>query len=89
MTEDTARTKKVVRKWSGLASDDPLTLDDDLDSLRPGARPQLRQRVNDEFRNENGFPVPVSEWQDAQADMKAVRHLRDFIKKRKGANAVV
>jgi hypothetical protein len=87
MTEDTARTKKVVRKWAGLAPDDPLVLEDMLDSLRPNARAQLRVRINEEFKGEAHFPVPINAWDDAQADMKLVRNLRDFITKRTDGDA--
>jgi len=88
VTEDTARTNKAVRRWAGLAEDDPVVLDDALDFLRPSARPQLRIRVNEEFDGETGFPVPTGEWSDAQADMKLVRNLRDFIRKRSKADVL-
>lgn len=83
--DDTTRTKNAIRKWAGISEGGRLLLDDELDSLRPSEfRNVLRVRLNEEFRNDQGFPISVNEWNSTQSSLKTVRDVRDFVRKRRG-----
>lgn len=83
-TDDTSRTKKAIRRWADLQESDRLTLDDELDRLRPpDFRPILRTRLNQEFLGETCFPIKPSQWDTLQPKLKLVRHVRDEVTRRK------
>lgn len=76
------RTKRAVSRWSGVPASD-ITLDDKLSELRGVSREPLRQRVNKEFKGEQGMPIPPKEW-IAKAT-KTVGDVRDVVKERTGS----
>jgi hypothetical protein len=84
MDDDRIRdgTKIAIGKW---CKRDPATifLFHELDALRKSSKkPAIRQRLNDEFSGEKGFPIPPDDWAAKQASLKTVGDVRDYVKER-------
>jgi hypothetical protein len=76
------RTKIAVSRWCVTTEPGDISLDDTLDSLRSGDRGILRQRVNEQFAGEQGFPISAPDWN--AEDLDTVGDVRDFVSKRMG-----
>ena len=73
------RTKAAVSNWSSVPIGDIL-MSSKLEDLSSVDREVLRQRVNQEFSGEHGFPVSGKSW--SETALATVSDVRDFVKKR-------
>lgn len=73
------RTKRAVANWCGQPQKSIL-MSSRLSDLLTNAREELRQRVNQEFEDENSFPVTGKTWE--KQSFTDVASLRDFISAR-------
>ena len=81
MPDITTRVKFAVRQWCTTSGQPvppvPIMLDTKLNDLRPGGYDLLRIYVNDEFRDEQQFPISSQRWTTLKA--KTVSDVRDEV----------